>query len=604
MFLDAQRSARITSPPVTPAPSTEPAPRPGTRRRRPPPTRILCLGEALVNLISERQIESVSAVRSFVPHFGGAVANVAVVAADGGAQVALAGGAGDDDWGEWLQARLVRHGIDLSRFRLMPGAHTLFALVVIAPGGEPRYEIHGDAVESVVHALGQRVDEAVRSSAALLISSNTLVGEREREITMRARELALELTRPVIFDANLRLHRWRSRADAAASSNACVPGALLVRATAAEAFVMTGEDEPEAAAAALLKAGARMVVLTLGPHGAMMRGELRADVRGVRARVLSTVGAGDVLTGVLLSRLAASRFYPPSVAAALPGRWSRRPGPANDGARLTSGARGASARGRAGTARGSWRPPSSRRVRAIRDWLRRVYGIPLAKPHGHPIAELILTVLSQSTNDRNRDVAYLALRQRFPGWEAVRDAPVDEIEEAIRPGGISKVKSIRIKAILEAISDTSPTGDLSLDWLPDRSVEEAQRYLTGLPGVGRKTAACVLLFALGMRDVPVDTHVSRVSTRLGLLRAGAPFDEQHDEMLAFTPPGQELEFHLNLLRHGRRTCHARRPNCQECVLNRLCPSAFLFTPRGGSEPGRSGPPRRAARRPAGARSPG
>ena len=200
-----------------------------------------------------------------------------------------------------------------------------------------------------------------------------------------------------------------------------------------------------------------------------------------------------------------------------------------------------------------------------------VYGIPLAEPHGHPIAELVLTVLSQSTNDRNRDVAYLGLRERFPTWEAVRDAPVDELEEAIRPGGISKVKSARIKQILQAISETSEDGELSLDWLPTKSVQEAQRYLTSLPGVGRKTAACVLLFALGMHDVPVDTHVSRVSTRLGLFRPGAPFEEMHDVMLAFTPPGEALELHLNLLRHGRRTCHARRPACADCALERMCP---------------------------------
>ncbi len=219
-------------------------------------------------------------------------------------------------------------------------------------------------------------------------------------------------------------------------------------------------------------------------------------------------------------------------------------------------------------------------MRAVRDRLRLIYGVPLARPHGHPIAELILTVLSQSTNDRNRDVAYLALRERFPSWEDVRDAPVDEIEEAIRPGGISKVKSARIKAILVAITETAPqhaTGlesPLSLDWLTSQPVPQAQAYLTSLPGVGRKTAACVLLFALGMRDVPVDTHVSRVGTRLALFRPGAPFEEMHDTMLEITPPGEELEFHLNLLRHGRRTCHARRPACADCALQRMCPSAF------------------------------
>jgi endonuclease III len=205
-----------------------------------------------------------------------------------------------------------------------------------------------------------------------------------------------------------------------------------------------------------------------------------------------------------------------------------------------------------------------------------VYGVPLAPPHGHPIAELVLTVLSQSTNDRNRDVAYFGLRSRWHTWEEVRDAPVDLIEEAIRPGGISKVKSARIKAILRAITDTAPSGTLSLDWLADLSVPDAQSYLITLPGVGRKTAACVLLFALGMRDVPVDTHVSRVGTRLRCFRPGAPFVELHDTMLAITPPGQELELHLNLLRHGRRTCYARRPDCAGCALRLMCPSADTF----------------------------
>ena len=144
-------------------------------------------------------------------------------------------------------------------------------------------------------------------------------------------------------------------------------------------------------------------------------------------------------------------------------------------------------------------------------------------------------MLSQSTNDRNRDIAYTRLRDRLPDWADVRDAPVDEIEEAIRPGGISKVKSARIKDILVAITETSEHG-LSLDWLAQLTVPEAQEYLCSLPGVGRKTAACVLLFALGMRDIPVDTHVSRVGSRLGLFRPGAGFTEMHDEMLALTPP--------------------------------------------------------------------
>jgi endonuclease III len=258
----------------------------------------------------------------------------------------------------------------------------------------------------------------------------------------------------------------------------------------------------------------------------------------------------------------------------------------------------ASRRARAGArpAAPAWSPPSRARVVRVRDRLRAVYGVPLMRPHGHPVAELILTVLSQSTNDRNRDVAYLRLRNRFGAarfsWEAVRDAPLAEVEEAIRPGGISKVKSQRIQAILRAISDqpspaspraapplhhqaraASGDGDgLSLDWLADVPIEQARDYLVSLPGVGRKTAACVLLFAYGLRDVPVDTHVSRVGMRLRLLRPGAPFEELHDQMLALTPPGEELELHVNLLRHGRRTCHARSPACERCALARMCPS--------------------------------
>ncbi len=224
-----------------------------------------------------------------------------------------------------------------------------------------------------------------------------------------------------------------------------------------------------------------------------------------------------------------------------------------------------------------WKPPTRARVIRVRERLREVYGKPLMKPHGHPIAELVLTVLSQSTNDRNRDVAYLRLRDRLPSWETVRDAPVAEVEEAIRPGGISKVKSARIQAILRAISNDprgvgGPSDRLSLDWLSDAPIEQARDYLTALPGVGRKTAACVLLFAYGRHDVPVDTHVSRVGMRLELLQPGAPFERLHDQMLALTPPGQELELHVNLLRHGRRTCHARAPACSECALARMCPS--------------------------------
>jgi len=234
-----------------------------------------------------------------------------------------------------------------------------------------------------------------------------------------------------------------------------------------------------------------------------------------------------------------------------------------------------------------WRPPARARVLRIRDRLREVYGIPLMAPHGRPLDELVLTVLSQSTNDRNRDVAFLRLRERFadPGppaqpidYEAVLAAPVSDVEEAIRPGGISKVKSARIQAILAKVADTARDTDepLSLEWMRDAPIEESRAYLCALPGVGRKTAACVLLFSYALPDIPVDTHVSRVGTRLRLFRPGAPFEELHDQMLALTPPGHELELHVNLLRHGRRTCFARKPACQACALARMCPSRGLF----------------------------
>jgi len=272
--------------------------------------RTLCLGEALVDLIAERP-------DAFVPHFGGATANVAVLAARGGGRVALAGGAGADAWGRWLRDRLIEEGVDVTLFRLVDGARTPLAIVRVDPHGEPSYEIYGESISAVLHAVADRLEAAVDESAALFVSSNTLVGAPEREVTMRARALALRASKPVIFDPNLRLHRWPSHEEAAAAANACVPGAALVRATAAEAALMTGSDDPEQAALQLADAGARIVVVTLGPQGALLRGELSADVPGVPAKVVSTVGAGDALTGVLLARLAAAGFEPAAAAAAL-----------------------------------------------------------------------------------------------------------------------------------------------------------------------------------------------------------------------------------------------------------------------------------------------
>jgi endonuclease III len=216
-------------------------------------------------------------------------------------------------------------------------------------------------------------------------------------------------------------------------------------------------------------------------------------------------------------------------------------------------------------AKTSWRRPDRRKVRAIRDRLRAAYGKPRLRPHRAPIDELILTVLSQNTNDRNRDVAYGRLRERFSSWEDVRDAPVAEVEEAIRPGGLAPTKAARIQETLRAL------GDDDLCWLETAPVEEGRRYLCSLPGVGRKTAASVLLFSFGLHDIPVDTHVYRVGTRLGLFRPEASFNEAHDEILRLADPDDAYELHVSLIRHGRRTCTARSPHCTECPLLSLCP---------------------------------
>ena len=215
--------------------------------------------------------------------------------------------------------------------------------------------------------------------------------------------------------------------------------------------------------------------------------------------------------------------------------------------------------------RTEWKRPDRRRIRTIRDRLREAYGKPIQREHGAPVDELILTVLSQNTNDRNRDVAYTRLRARFGSWDDVRDAPVAEVEEAIRPGGLAPTKAVRIQEILRAL------GDDDLHELAQLPLEEARAVLTGLPGVGRKTAACVLLFSFGRPDIPVDTHVFRVGTRLGLFRPGASFEEAHDELLRVVDPEDAYEFHVSLIRHGRRTCVARNPRCHECPLLSICP---------------------------------
>jgi endonuclease-3 len=204
-------------------------------------------------------------------------------------------------------------------------------------------------------------------------------------------------------------------------------------------------------------------------------------------------------------------------------------------------------------------------VRAIRDRLREIYGRPRNEPHGDPVAELVRTILSQNTNDTNRDVAYDRLRARFPTWEQVRDAPLGGVMEAVRPGGLANAKAPNIQEALRRIGDPP-----DLDWLAGAPREEAIAYLTALPGVGRKTAACVLIFSFDIPEIPVDTHVHRVGGRLGLFPEGAPFERAHDALLAVVDPADAYELHINLIEHGRAVCRPR-PRCGECGLRRMCP---------------------------------
>jgi len=204
-------------------------------------------------------------------------------------------------------------------------------------------------------------------------------------------------------------------------------------------------------------------------------------------------------------------------------------------------------------------------VRAIRDRLRELYGRPVNHPHGDPVHELVKTILSQNTSDTNRDAAYERLRKRFDSWEEVRDASVSEVADAIRPGGLSVTKSPRIQEALRGCG-----AQIDLSWLRDAPRGEAIDFLTSLPGVGRKTAACVLLFSFDRPEIPVDTHVYRVGGRLGLFRERASFEEAHDEMLRVVDPEDAYELHINLIRHGRAVCQPR-PRCEQCALRRMCP---------------------------------
>ena len=202
--------------------------------------------------------------------------------------------------------------------------------------------------------------------------------------------------------------------------------------------------------------------------------------------------------------------------------------------------------------------------------LAKEYGSITWRSRTDPLSELIMTILSQNTSDHNSRRAFDSLLTRFGGWEAVAEGSVEDIAEAIKLGGLAQVKAPRIKKILEQIQ--AQRGSLDLKFLKKMPVAEAKAWLRGLPGVGPKTAACVLLFSLGKPVLPVDTHIHRVAKRLGLIGSRVSAEKAHEILGDMVPADDVYRFHILLIEHGRRVCKAQRPRCRECVLLKGCPT--------------------------------
>lgn len=212
--------------------------------------------------------------------------------------------------------------------------------------------------------------------------------------------------------------------------------------------------------------------------------------------------------------------------------------------------------------------PLKQRAIDIHRRMMQIYGPPIWRNPRPPLDELVSTILSQNTNDSNRDRAYNALRERFPTWEAVRNADSQQVIDAIRPAGLANQKGPRIQALMQAIN--VERGDLSLEFLRDLSPKEARQWLLRFKGVGPKTTAIVMQFSLGMPAFPVDTHVYRVTGRLGLRPLKMSVEAAHEALAELFPPETYSAAHLNIIRHGREVCHARRPKCDRCFLHDLC----------------------------------
>jgi endonuclease-3 len=200
--------------------------------------------------------------------------------------------------------------------------------------------------------------------------------------------------------------------------------------------------------------------------------------------------------------------------------------------------------------------------------LEQEYGPRQWKADGDPVTVLVGTILSQNTSDVNSHRALHSLISTFASWEAVIAAPVESVSYAIRSGGLARIKAARIKQVLSQIKQEQ--GRIDLDSLYFATMPEAKEYLMHLPGVGPKTASCVLLFSLGKPCMPVDTHVFRVSKRLGLINTETSVAKAHEWLQQRVPPGSVYQFHLHMIEHGRKVCYARRPRCGECVLRKIC----------------------------------
>ncbi|MGB2896523.1 MAG: endonuclease III [Anaerolineales bacterium] len=212
---------------------------------------------------------------------------------------------------------------------------------------------------------------------------------------------------------------------------------------------------------------------------------------------------------------------------------------------------------------------TKKRATEVRSRLLETYGQPVWRNRLPPLDELVSTILSQNTNDINRDRAFNALRERFPTWEEVRDADPSDVIDAIRSAGLANQKGHRIQRALQQI--TEEHGVLNLGFLEDLPLEEAKEWLLRFKGVGPKTAAIVLLFSLGKPAFPVDTHIYCVTGRLGLRPENITAEQAHNHLAELFDPVMYYDIHLNLIRHGREICHARSPQCERCSLSEICP---------------------------------